>query len=96
MSDYHWHVAEEECLLVVAGTPTLRTPDGERTLQPWDVAMFARGEAGAHKVRNESAEPARVVMFSTISDPEITVYPDTGKVGAVSDGTKITGWVVRR
>jgi len=95
---YHWHFAEEEWLLVVAGTPTVRTPDGERMLQPWDVAVFVRGETGAHQVRNESGEPVRVVMLSTASDPEVCVYPDTGKVGVVAGwsgvaGTEVRGWV---
>jgi uncharacterized cupin superfamily protein len=98
--EYHWHFAEEEWLLVVAGTPTLRTPEGERTLGPWDVAVFPRGEAGAHQVRNESDEPVRVVLLSTASDPEVCVYPDTGKVGVVAgwsrpDGRQVRGWVVQ-
>ena len=45
-SPYHWQFGEEECLIVVAGRPTLRTPDGERVLEPWDVAWFVRGESG--------------------------------------------------
>jgi uncharacterized cupin superfamily protein len=80
-SPYHWHYGEEECLICVAGAPTLRTPEGERVLQPWDVAWFVRGAAGAHQVRNDTDAPARVVMFSTCSDPEVCVYPDEGKVG---------------
>jgi uncharacterized cupin superfamily protein len=78
---YHWHYGEEECLVCVSGAPTLRTPDGERLLAPWEVAWFVRGEAGAHQVRNDSQEPARVVIFSTCSDPEVCIYPDEGKVG---------------
>lgn len=81
-SAYHWHFGEEEWLLVVSGTPTLRTPDGERVLRPWDVEVFVRGEAGAHEVRNDTDEPVRVVMLSTVSDPEVAVYPDSGKVSA--------------
>jgi uncharacterized cupin superfamily protein len=77
---YHWHFGEEEWLLVVAGAPTLRTPEGERVLRPWDVAVFVTGEAGAHEVRNDTDEPVRVVMLSSVSDPEVCVYPDSGKV----------------
>lgn len=91
-SPYHWHVGEEEMVLVLAGTPTLRTPDGERTLRPWDVALFRRGEAGAHQLRNDTAEPVRAVFFSSVSDPEVAVYPDNGRIGVVA-GT-IRGRVV--
>ena len=79
---YHWHVGEEEWLLVVAGTPTLRTPDGERSLRAWDVAVFPRGPEGAHEVRNDADAVARVLLLSSLSDPEVSVYPDSGKVGA--------------
>jgi uncharacterized cupin superfamily protein len=79
---YHWHVAEEEWLVVLAGTPTLREPDGEQVLGPWDVAVFKRGPGGAHELRNDTAAPASVLMLSTLSNPEICVYPDSGKIGA--------------
>ena len=61
---YHWHFGEEEWLLVVAGSPTLRTPDGERVLRRGIVAVFRRGAEGAHEVRNDGDEPARVVFCS--------------------------------
>lgn len=78
-------------LLVVAGTPTLRTPEGERALRPWDLAGFPRGERGAHQLRNDTDEPVRAAFFSSLSDPEVAVYPDDGKIG-VSAGA-IRGWV---
>ena len=92
---YHWHFGEEEWLLVLAGSPTLRTPGGERVLEPWDVAVFVTGEAGAHEVRNESGETARVVLLSTVSDPEVCVYPDSGKVGVNAGWSRADGQKVR-
>jgi uncharacterized cupin superfamily protein len=46
--------------------------------------VFVRGEAGAHQLRNGTDEPVRVVLFSTVSDPEVAVYPDSGEVGVVA------------
>jgi uncharacterized cupin superfamily protein len=91
MCPYHWHFAEEEWLIVVTGSPTLRTPEGERLLLPWDVAVFPRGPDGAHEVRNDMGEPARLVMLSTASDPEVCVYPDTGEVGVVAGWSRPEG-----
>jgi uncharacterized cupin superfamily protein len=88
---YHWHFGEEEWLIVLAGRPTLRTPEGEEALRPWDVAVFVTGEAGAHEVRNDTADPVRVVMLSTISDPEVCVYPDSGKVGTFAGSSRADG-----
>jgi len=79
----------------VDGSPTLRTPDGERVLRPWDVAVFPRGEGGAHQVRNDGAEPARVFLVSTVSDPDVRVYPDSGKVAVTAGRTRPAGPQVR-
>jgi uncharacterized cupin superfamily protein len=78
---YHYEVGEEEWLLVLEGTPTLRHPEGSETLAPWDVVLFPRGPEGAHGVRNETEQTARVLMFSTVVLPTATVYPDSDKVG---------------
>jgi uncharacterized cupin superfamily protein len=98
VTPYHWHVGEEEWLLVLVGSPTLRTPAGTSVLRPWDLTVFPRGEEGAHQLRNDTGDAARVAFFSTVSDPEVTVYPDDGKVGVVAgfsrkDGRVIRGWV---
>lgn len=78
---YHTHHANEEWLIVVAGTPTLRTPGGERELREGDVACFRRGADGAHQVSNRTGSPVRVLMLSTMLMPEIVEYLDTDKVG---------------
>jgi uncharacterized cupin superfamily protein len=78
---YHLHHANEELLLVLDGTPTLRTPQGERTLAPGDAALFLRGPDGAHQVINRSERSARILVVSTMIAPEIGEYPDSGKIG---------------
>lgn len=97
-SSYHWQYGEEECLIALTGRPTLRTPEGERELTPWELVWFPRGERGAHQIRNDGPEPARLVMFATRSDPEIVVYPDEQRVGAIADWSRddrptFRGWV---
>jgi uncharacterized cupin superfamily protein len=81
---YHTHHANEEWLLVVRGTPTLRTPDGERDLREGDVVAFPRGDEGRHQVRNRSDARVRVLMLSTLIAPDLVHYPDSGKFGARS------------
>jgi uncharacterized cupin superfamily protein len=78
---YHYEYGNEEWLFVVAGRPTLRTPEGERELEAGDVVCFPEGSAGAHLVRNGSDEPVRVVILSTKRPPSVAVYPDSDKIG---------------
>lgn len=72
---YHYEYGNEEWLIVLAGDPTLRTPEGERTLRAGDAVCFPEGPAGAHGVRGGS-EVARVLMLSTRRKPDVSVYPE--------------------
>jgi uncharacterized cupin superfamily protein len=78
---YHYEYAEEEWLIVLEGTPTLRTVEGSSELSPWDVCVFPVGPGGAHGVRNETSSVVRVMMFSEVKWPAATVYPDSDKIG---------------
>ena len=86
---YHFHWSNEEWLIVVEGEPTLRTPEGERTLRPGDIVCFPVGPQGAHAVTG----PAKVAMVSTKQMPSVVEYPDSDKVGFASGETN---YIVRR
>jgi uncharacterized cupin superfamily protein len=78
---YHYEYGEEEWLLVLTGTPTVRTPEGTGELRAGDVVCFGEGPESAHKVTNDSGETLRVMMLSTRHWPAATVYPDSDKIG---------------
>jgi len=79
---YHWHLTEEELLVVMQGRPSLRTPDGWRELAEGEVVAFPRGEEGGHQLVNRTEDTVRFLAFSTPTGPGIVMYPDSGKVGA--------------
>jgi uncharacterized cupin superfamily protein len=79
---YHHHLTEEELVLVLEGSPSLRTPAGWRELQEGEVIAFLRGEEGAHQLVNRTQDTVRFLSFSTSGEPDIVLYPDSGKVGA--------------
>jgi uncharacterized cupin superfamily protein len=78
---YHFHEGCEELLLVLAGSPTVRLPDGEHALAQGDMVGFPDGPGGAHQVINRSPDPVRVMLVSTLSFPWTVRHPDSGKVG---------------
>jgi len=86
-SPYHFHHANEELLVVLSGTPELRTPDGLRELKPGEVVSFPCGPGGAHRLRNASSEPCRLLFISELNFPDIVSYPDTGTTLVVSAPT---------
>ena len=93
-SPYHYEY-EEEWLLVVDGTVVVRAPDGEHTLKRGDLVCFPPGPAGAHKLMNRSASPARTLMFSSSRVPAVSVYPDSDKI-AVWPGHEPDELIFRR
>jgi uncharacterized cupin superfamily protein len=84
VSPYHVHHGNEEMVLVLSGTPSLRTPDGVRLLAPGEVVAFPAGGAGAHRVFNRSETPARVLLLSTMVFPEVAEHLDTGATLAMT------------
>jgi uncharacterized cupin superfamily protein len=83
---FHTHHANEEWAIVVRGEPTLRTHEGEQALKEGDVVCFPRGKEGAHQIINRTEAPVRVLMLSSMIEPDIIEYLDTGKVLADSVG----------
>ena len=94
---YHFHHAWEELLVVLRGTPTLRTPAGERRLEEGESFYFPLGAEGAHGLKNETDAPVRYLMVSTLSSPEVCEYPDLGQVTAQARTSSLTGerlWLI--
>lgn len=78
---YHFHHANEELLIVLEGSVEVRTPKGERAASRGDALLFQRGPLGAHQIINHSDATARYLMVSTMVEPEIAEYPDSGNIG---------------
>ena len=83
---YHAHFGIEELLIVLSGSPTLRTPEGERELAEGEVVAFAPGGDGAHQLINRTQQPVRYLMASSGADADVVSYPDSGKIGARGGG----------
>jgi uncharacterized cupin superfamily protein len=78
---YHYHGANEEAIYVLEGSGTLRVAGEEIALGKGDYATFPASAEGAHQLVNTSDRPLKYLCFSTMIEPDATVYPDSGKVG---------------
>lgn len=77
---YHYHYANEEAIYVLEGTGTLRLSGDELAISSGDYIALP-SDVGAHQVINTSSAPLRYLCFSTMIEPDIIAYPDSGKVG---------------
>jgi uncharacterized cupin superfamily protein len=78
---YHFHLAEEEVLVVLEGRPALRGPEGWRRLERGAAVRFPPGAEGAHQLVNDGSELVRFLAVSTHGRPDVVLYPDEGKIG---------------
>jgi uncharacterized cupin superfamily protein len=94
---FHYHHGSEELMVVLRGRPTLRTGAGTRQLEEGDAVHFATGPDGAHGITNDTDEPVRYLMASTLHTPEVVEYPDLKQVTAQARTGSQTGerlWLV--
>lgn len=78
----HYHLGNEEMLVVVSGEPVLRTLDGERPLTEGEAVSFPAGEAGAHQIVNRAETPARILIVSEMRAPDVVVRSESQKISA--------------
>jgi uncharacterized cupin superfamily protein len=95
---YHFHLTEDEIVILLEGTLSLRTPEGWRELEQGEVVGFPVGEVGAHQVVNRTDSTARFLAISNSGLPEVVVQVDANKIGAFErrpDGGGIREWYRR-
>ena len=76
----HYHLLEEEHLLVLGGRATLRLGEETHEIGPGDYVCFPAGRKAAHCLVNHGAVPCRFVIIGERNPNDVVVYPDSGKV----------------
>jgi len=67
-SQRHWHVGEDELLVMLTGRAVLVEDDGETGLAPGDIAIWPKGIRNGHHLINRSTEPCSFVCVSAGKD----------------------------
>jgi uncharacterized cupin superfamily protein len=76
---YHLHHAQEELFVVLEGSGTLRVAGEMLPIKAGDVIFIPPGPEYPHQIINTSASPLKYLSISTLEEPEICEYPDSGK-----------------
>ena len=95
---YHFHLTEDEIVILLEGTLSLRTPEGWREMEQGEVVGFPVGEAGAHQVVNRTGSTVRFLAVSNSGMPEVVVQVDANKIGCFErrpDGGGLREWYRR-
>jgi uncharacterized cupin superfamily protein len=77
----HYHMLEEEHVLILAGRPTLRLGAETYELGPGSYVCFPAGQQAGHALVNATDEMVRYLIVGERDAREVTVHTDTGRVG---------------
>ena len=77
---FHYHMLEEEHVLVLEGEMTLRLGEKRHPMKAGDYACFPAGRKVGHCLINESSAVCRYVIIGEHNPNEVSVYPDSNKV----------------
>jgi uncharacterized cupin superfamily protein len=75
-SQRHWHMGEDELVVMLTGTLILVEEGSETPMHPGDIATFKAGVANGHHLQNRSNEIATFLAVGTDSETDICHYPD--------------------
>jgi uncharacterized cupin superfamily protein len=81
----HWHLREDEMVLMLEGEATLIEGGVATTLRAGDAACFPAGAPLGHFLRNDGTVPARYVVVGTRSGADVITYPDHDRVTTYDD-----------
>ena len=82
----HWHMNEDEFVMITQGTCTLVDNNGEHEMATGDCAAFpADTENGHHFINNTDTE-ARFLVVGTKADSETAYYSDIDLMVKIGDG----------
>jgi uncharacterized cupin superfamily protein len=74
----HWHLTNDEAVIVIAGELVLVTDDGEELLGPGDCVAFRAGDRNAHHLQNRSDQPAIYYDVGGRDAWDVSTFPDIG------------------
>ncbi len=79
----HFHSANEEAIFVLEGAGTLTLGDAQFPVRAGDFVALPPGPDHAHRLANTSRRPLLYLCVSTMVEPEVSFYPDSGKFGVM-------------
>ncbi|MFO1351583.1 MAG: cupin domain-containing protein [Gammaproteobacteria bacterium] len=78
---YHAHSVNEEMFFILEGEGMLRHAGQEYPLRSGDFIASPADPNSPHQIINTSNRELKYLAVSTMLEPEVSIYPDSGKFG---------------
>lgn len=83
----HWHLAEDEFVIILSGACTMITDAGPQPMETGDCAAFPAGRADGHHFVNHSDAPTRFLVIGSKAACEVATYSDVDLMVTLTGGT---------
>ncbi|MBT8152890.1 cupin domain-containing protein [Epibacterium ulvae] len=81
----HYHMKQDEFVMVTSGVCTLVDDDGAHEMLPGDCATFPAGDENGHHLVNTSDAPASFLVIGTRTETEVACYSDVDMMVTVEN-----------
>lgn len=82
----HYHMEQDEFVMVTEGTCTLIDDQGAHEMMPGDCAAFPAGDENGHHLVNRSDKPAAFLVVGTRTPTETGYYSDLDMMVKYAEG----------
>ena len=82
----HWHLAEDEFVMVTLGEVTMVTDTGPETMRVGDCAAFPAGSPNGHHFINHANAPAQFLVVGSKAAREVATYSDVDLMVTMEGG----------
>ncbi|MGH7765984.1 MAG: cupin domain-containing protein [Candidatus Binatia bacterium] len=89
---FHLHHANEEMIYILEGEGTLRFGKEESSVSAGTFIAFPPGADHPHQLINASERDLKYLCVGTMEYPDITEYPDSNKIGALTSAPQDPGF----
>lgn len=80
----HYHLREEEHVLILSGALTVRIGKDFHVMTAGDYVRFPAGSPYEHCLYNHTSEVCRYIVIGDDDPNDVCVYPDSNKVGVTA------------
>lgn len=82
----HWHLTEDEFVMVTTGAVTMITDAGPQIMHTGDCAAFPAGRANGHHFINHTDTQATFLVVGTKAPREVATYSDVDLIVTMDGG----------
>jgi uncharacterized cupin superfamily protein len=84
----HYHLREEEHILILSGALTVRIGKEYHVMKAGDYVRYPAGSPYEHCVYNHTNDVCRYIIIGDNSPDDVCIYPDSNKVGITALGER--------